>query len=229
VLDRSRTRLSVRFGPWVLDRGRHELLGDGRPVALTGKAYQLLDLLLERRPRMVTKAEIHDRLWPSTFVADVNLSRLVFELRAALADDARSPLWIRTVRGLGYAFGGAAAAVSGLTTDGNGACRLLLPDRDIVLPEAESILGRGSGATVWLDSIAASRRHARIVIGGARATLEDLGSRNGTFRNGERVRFMTALEDRDRIRVGSIEITFRGPLAEVTTDSGDDGAEPRST
>src|SRR5512143_1194121 len=86
--------MTFRFGEWALDRGRRELLRGQEPVPLTPKAFALLALLLENRPRVVTKPEIHDRLWPSTFVSEVNLARLVFEIRDALSDDARKPRWI---------------------------------------------------------------------------------------------------------------------------------------
>ena len=96
--------MSTWFGEFVLDESRHELLHGGAPVHLTPKAYELLRLLLERRPAAVSKAEIHDRIWPGTFVSDVNLATLVFEIRTAIGDDPHAPRFIRTVRGFGYAF-----------------------------------------------------------------------------------------------------------------------------
>jgi len=74
------------FGEYALDDSRRELLHRGAPVHLTPKAYALLQLLLERRPAAVSKAEIHDRIWPGTFVSEVNLATLVFEIRAAVGD-----------------------------------------------------------------------------------------------------------------------------------------------
>jgi DNA-binding winged helix-turn-helix (wHTH) protein len=98
--------VSVRFGDCELDTGARELRRAGRAVALAPKAYQLLELLVEQRPKAVSKREIHDRLWPSTLVSEANLSALIFEIRAALGDDARRPRYVRTVRGFGYAFCG---------------------------------------------------------------------------------------------------------------------------
>jgi DNA-binding winged helix-turn-helix (wHTH) protein len=214
--------MNVHFAEWVLDRGRRELLRAGQPVALTSKAMQLLDLLLEKRPNVVSKAEIYERLWPSTFVAEVNLSRLVFELRRALLDDSSGPHWIRTVRGFGYAFSGPA------TEDGPPAravarevarCRLILRDREVTLSEGENVLGRSHEAAVWLESTGISRRHARIVVAGERATLEDLGSKNGTFWRDNRVSAITVLADGDAIRVGPVSMTFRVISPEESTET----------
>ena len=65
--------MRVRFGSFVLDFEARQLERGGHPVHLTPKALELIELLVERRPNAVSKAEIHDRLWPDTFVADVNL------------------------------------------------------------------------------------------------------------------------------------------------------------
>jgi pSer/pThr/pTyr-binding forkhead associated (FHA) protein len=53
-----------------------------------------------------------------------------------------------------------------------------------------------------------SRRHARLVVTGDRAVLEDSGSKNGTFRGGERVTDPVALSDGDQLRIGSLQIVF---------------------
>jgi DNA-binding winged helix-turn-helix (wHTH) protein len=212
----------VRFDEWVLDRGRRELLRAGRPVALTAKAFQLLELLLEKRPNVASKAEIYERLWPSTFVSEVNLSRLVFELRRALADDSRGPQWIRTVRGFGYAFAGPATEdrpPAGAVAREMGRCRLILHDREVTLSEGENVVGRSHEAAVWLESTGISRRHARIVVAGERATLEDLGSKNGTFWRENRISALTPLADGDAIRVGPVLMTFRVIAREQSTES----------
>jgi hypothetical protein len=86
----------MRFGEFELDQPGRQLLRDGRPLRLSPKALALLDVLLERRPAALSKAEIRDRVWPRTFVADSNLSSLVTELRTALRDDARKPRFLRT-------------------------------------------------------------------------------------------------------------------------------------
>ena len=54
-----------------------------------------------------------------------------------------------------------------------------------------------------------SRHHARIVVADTEATLEDLGSKNGTMLNGRRVFTPTILADRDEVRLGSVRIVVR--------------------
>ena len=100
--------MALSFGDFVFDPERRQLLRLGAPVPLEAKAYELLGLLLSRRPNALSKAQIHDVLWPGTFVSESALARLVTQLRAACGDDAQSPRYIRTVHGFGYAFCGEA-------------------------------------------------------------------------------------------------------------------------
>jgi DNA-binding winged helix-turn-helix (wHTH) protein len=101
--------MRVRFADCTLDTGSRELLRGGASVRLTGKAFRLLEVLVERRPNAVTKDELQNHVWPEVFVSEANLTSLVTELRSAIGDDARSPRFIRTVYGFGYAFSGGAS------------------------------------------------------------------------------------------------------------------------
>src|SRR5215831_13624335 len=94
------------FGECVLDRERRELTRQGSIVHVGPKLFGLLELLLDAKPRALTKDEIHQSLWGATFVSDATLTSLVAELRAAIDDDARSPRFIRTIHGYGYSFCG---------------------------------------------------------------------------------------------------------------------------
>src|SRR5438093_1939117 len=96
--------MRLRFGDDVFDSGTREVLRAGQPLAISPKAFDLLDLLIDCRPRAVSKAEIHARLWPDVHVSEANLGNLVVELRSVLGDDARRPRVIRTVARFGYAF-----------------------------------------------------------------------------------------------------------------------------
>jgi len=100
--------MSLAFGPFALDQGRRQLLRSGEPVPLEAKAFELLCLLLLRRPRVLSKAQIRDVLWPGTEVGETSLPRLVTELRKVLGEDVQRPLFIRTAHGFGYAFCGEA-------------------------------------------------------------------------------------------------------------------------
>jgi len=214
--------VSVRFGDCVLATDRRELLRGGQVVPLTGKAYQLLQLLLEKRPRAVAKAEIHERLWPATFVSEVNLATLVFEIRKAIGDTARRPRYVRTVRGFGYAFCAEASGQGAVAPPRVVVCRLFWGDREVSLEAGESILGRSPDVAVWIDSSTVSRFHARIVVTEEGATLEDLGSKNGTFLRGRRLDSPAKIEDRDEFLVGSVRVRFRAvprPRSTETTPS----------
>ena len=56
--------MRVRFAPFTFDSGRQQLLADGREVALSPKAFEVLQLLLEHRPDVVDKQTIAARVWP---------------------------------------------------------------------------------------------------------------------------------------------------------------------
>jgi DNA-binding winged helix-turn-helix (wHTH) protein/WD40 repeat protein len=98
--------MSFWFGDFELDQERRLLLRSREPVPLEPKAYELLTLLVERRPRALSRAQIRDAIWPSTFVSESTLAVLVNGIRRALADDARQPRFVRTAHGFGYAFCG---------------------------------------------------------------------------------------------------------------------------
>ena len=102
--------MSFWFGDFELDQERRQLLRSGEPVPLEPKAYELLSLLLERRPRALSRAQIRDVIWPGTYVSESTLAVLVNGIRHALGDAARQPRFIRTVHGFGYAFCGEARA-----------------------------------------------------------------------------------------------------------------------
>lgn len=98
--------MRVLFGDCVFDSDARTLTRAGEPVRLSGKAFQLLELLLTERPRAVEKTELFAKLWPETFVSEANLASLVKEIRAAIGDDARAARFVRTVHRFGYAFSG---------------------------------------------------------------------------------------------------------------------------
>src|SRR6185436_8895437 len=98
--------MRIRFGECVLDSATRELFVRGEPVHVQPKAFQFLELLLENRPRAVSKLEIHERLWPGTFVSDGTLTSLLVEVRNVIGDEARQPRYVRTVHRFGYAFCG---------------------------------------------------------------------------------------------------------------------------
>lgn len=96
------------FGPLRVDPGRRSALLDDRPVQLTPAEFDLLDLLIRSRGRVLTRSFILDRLKGESWdTFDRSIDVLVSRLRQKLRDDPRRPRFIRTVRGTGYAFMGA--------------------------------------------------------------------------------------------------------------------------
>jgi DNA-binding winged helix-turn-helix (wHTH) protein len=211
----------LRFGDCVFDGGTRETLRGGNSVRLPAKTFHLLELLLESRPNAISKEKLMEALWPGVFVAEGNLARLVAELREAIGDDSHEPKFVRTLHGFGYAFAGEASPAVDFQQAGGSdvVFKLVWNDREIALAEGESILGRDRDAAAWIDVHSVSRHHARVVVSGDRAALEDMGSKNGTLLNGESVTAPRALHDGDRVRIGTVEMTFRRYVGGISTES----------
>ncbi len=201
--------LSIRFGPFVLDYATRQLTRDAREIHLAPKAFTLLAALVDARPKVVSKTELQEHLWPATFVAEANLSNLVAEIREALGDRTRAPLFIRTVHGVGYAFCGESTVLAAARGPGGlrPLCWLEWGQRRFPLSAGEHIVGRDPDVDVRLDVSTVSRRHARLVVAPDRIVLEDLDSKNGTLRGAERVTLPTVLADGDVIRFGTLVLT----------------------
>jgi len=204
--------MRVTFNGCVFDSETRQVLRDGHVASLSPKAFALLEILIEKRPKAVSKEEIRERLWPATFVTEANLANLVVELRAALGDSAGKQKFIGTVPRFGYAFRAEAREVAARTPAAPAtgfASRLIWGPREIALDPGENLIGRDREAVVWIDDESVSRRHARIWVGEDGASIEDLGSRNGTYVGGARIRGAASLKDRDVVKVGSATLTLR--------------------
>ena len=197
-----------RFGPFVLDAHARQLLCDGRPVHLSPKAFLLLQILVESRPKAWSKAALHEQLWPDVVVLEANLANLVAELRRALEDDCRQQRFIRTLPRFGYAFE-ADAPASSVPARSCIDCRLGWRGGRIQLRPGEHLLGRDPDVAVVIAEPGVSRRHACIRISDAGVTYEDLGSKNGSYRAGQRLDTLTDVVDGDVVRVGPVDVTFR--------------------
>ena len=180
---------------------------------MSRKAFELLRMLVERAPAALSKNEIHDLIWPGTFVSETALPGLIAELRGALGDDAHEPHVIRTVHGFGYSCmapvrSSAPTEVAALTAPA-GRFRLLLHGREISLPAGENVIGRDDQAIVYIEDASVSRRHALVHIEGDSARLEDLGSKNGTFVNGTPLLGSASLSNGDVVAIGVVQAIFR--------------------
>jgi DNA-binding winged helix-turn-helix (wHTH) protein len=216
----ARTRRLLRLG----SSGLHAQAGGGgdhAEIHLSPKAFDLLMVLIENRARAVSKAELHEKLWPSTYVLETNLAGLIAEVRRALADSAERPRYIRTVQRFGYWFIGNAQEFSDRDDPVKPFVKywLVWETRQIALTEGENVLGRAPDAGIWIDAPGVSRHHARIRLHESGAAVEDLGSKNGTYVRGHRVTEPLPLNDGDQIRIGSVVITFRIPPPVGSTET----------
>ncbi|MDQ1662405.1 MAG: two-component system, OmpR family, response regulator RegX3 [Blastococcus sp.] len=93
----------LEAGPVRMDVERHTVSVDGRPVALPLKEFDLLEFLLRNAGRVLTRAQLIDRVWGADYVGDTKtLDVHVKRLRAKLEPDPATPKYLQTVRGLGY-------------------------------------------------------------------------------------------------------------------------------
>jgi len=201
--------VKLQFGRFLIDTDTRQLFEGTEERHLTPKAFDLLWVLSANRPNALSKAELHDRLWPSTFVSEANLAMLVAEIRRLLRDPAKGPRIIRTVHRYGYAFVADAVTIASPPPSSSEACWLVSRTRQFALAEGEHVVGRAAGVHVLLDSNGVSRRHARILVSADAALVEDLDSKNGTWVAGKRITAPYILADRDRIRFGTTTLTFR--------------------
>ena len=208
--------MRVRFDDCTFDSETREFLRGGEAVHLHPKAFRLLEILLENRPRALSKAELHEGLWPGRFVSEANLASLAAEVRRGIGEKGRGARTLRTVHGFGYAFSGEVLEASTPVGD---RFSLVWEQREVTLATGENIIGRDRNATARIDDSTISRRHARIVISGKNVAIEDLGSKNGTFVEGKRIDKPRVLSDGKRIQVGSIVLTFRVFSPEKSTDT----------
>jgi DNA-binding winged helix-turn-helix (wHTH) protein len=213
----------VPFGDFVLDLESRQLRRGRQAVAIAPKAYQLLEVLVSHRPKALSKIALMELLWPDTFVVEKNLVNLIREIRQALGDDPAHPRFVRTIHRYGYAFQLPPDDTSAGDTAGNGTrvrFGLVWASGRARLREGEYLLGRDPDLELFLDSPGVSRRHALLRITGDDATVEDLGSKNGTFVADRRLDAPTRLIDGDRIRLGTVQLTFSAirPSASTRTE-----------
>lgn len=213
--------MNYRFGNFTLDMATRRLLHGGREVHLTPKAFALLTVLIQNRAQAMSKADLQEQLWPSTYVQETNLAHLIAEIRDGLEDSVEEPRFIRTVHRFGYWFVGAVSEQEDGDEPAPTGVRywLMWETRQIPLSPGENVIGRAADASVCIDAPGVSRYHARIVLDGALAAVTDLGSKNGTYLHGERIVASSPLKDGDQIRLGSVVITFRIPPPAGSTET----------
>jgi DNA-binding winged helix-turn-helix (wHTH) protein len=200
---------TLSFDAFTLDVSRGCLRRGADDVRLRPKSFDVLRYLVENPGRLVSKEELIRAVWRNAFVTDNSLVQCLIEIRRALCDDAQAI--IRTVPRRGYIFDISVIEARHTTGPGRASLNhwLICDGREQPLPEGSHVIGRDVSASISLRSPKVSREHARIVIEGGVAMLEDLGSKNGTFVHGQAVKAPVRLADGDEIRIGAFQLTFR--------------------
>lgn len=200
--------MRVRFGEFVFDAERRELTRGGSLVHLTPKSFDLLALLIAHHPRAVRKEELYEQLWPDTFVEYANLNNLVSEIRAAIGDSERTMVQTKTRFGFAFAVETVMESES-LQTARDRLFRISAGGKNYDLQPGRNLIGRELDCTIVIDSPSVSRYHAVIEINGPVPTIEDLGSKNGTFVRQRRIDGVVELRDRDEVEIGRMLLRFR--------------------
>jgi len=96
---------SISAGPVVIDVERHQVSINGENIALPLKEFELLEFLVRNSGRVLTRTQLIDRVWGSDYFGDTKtLDVHVKRLRAKIEKDPANPVYIQTIRGLGYKF-----------------------------------------------------------------------------------------------------------------------------
>jgi DNA-binding winged helix-turn-helix (wHTH) protein len=208
--------MRLKFEDCVLDVRARQLKRGDQIVPLEPKMYELLEVLIKRRPAVVTNNELDELLWPQVYVARTSLTRLVSELRTALGDTPRDSHIIRTVYKTGYAF---CAHVTSMPSAGAvpATIEVVWERQCLPLPDGEHIAGRDPECSLVIDATTVSRRHARITVVSGTVTIEDLGSTNGTHVDGTRIAAPTRLAPGDEVALGSEVLKVRARTASAPT------------
>lgn len=97
----------ITAGPITIDIDRHLVMINGIGVSLPLKEFELLEFLVRNSGRVLTRAQLIDRVWGSDYFGDTKtLDVHVKRLRAKIEQDPANPVYIQTIRGLGYKFEG---------------------------------------------------------------------------------------------------------------------------
>ena len=210
--------MSVRFDDVTIDFEARALTRGGRALTLSPKAFDLLRLLIERRPAVIAFSALRGELWPQSHVGQSSLPALVAEIRGVLDETAQGGGTIRTVHRVGYAFAATATELDA-TASPEPMAWMVLPDRRVPLTAGEHTLGRDGPGVIAINDTTVSRRHAKLVVHAQSAVLEDLGSKNGTWLGGSRVDRAVQLNSGAQFMLGTVKVEFTRDRPDTLTET----------
>jgi DNA-binding winged helix-turn-helix (wHTH) protein len=243
---------SFQLGDWLVLPSQGRLVRGDDTAHLEPRTMDLLVLLAVQHGRVISKETILDQVWSDVIVGDAVVRRAVADLRRALGDDARHPRYIETIPKRGYrllghvepveAAGlarGSPPAIARQTPAADGAdeplleppmtgfeCALEWGEHRHRLAEGVTVIGRDASAALQIPCGRVSRSHARIIVARGRATIEDLGSKNGTFVNQHRLEAAAVLSDGDQIALAGVVLVFRSLVSAETETADRSGIRP---
>jgi DNA-binding response OmpR family regulator len=94
-----------RFGELAIDSARHEITFHERPIALTAREFALLEALAEQPGRVFTRSQLLEQAWGSGYYDEHLIDVHIANLRQKIEPDPSHPVYVETVRGVGYRFG----------------------------------------------------------------------------------------------------------------------------
>jgi TolB-like protein/DNA-binding winged helix-turn-helix (wHTH) protein/Tfp pilus assembly protein PilF len=202
---------ALRFGPFELDPRSRELRREGEPVALRQQAAWILALLAQRRGQLITREEIKEEVWGAAagVYADQGLNDCIRDIRVALDDRARRPIYVATLPRRGYRF---LAPVS----RGEDTLPPVAPPE--AAPSRRSFTGSGLVALVVLFALLAGiglyYEHVRSVLSSAEPVrvavrrFQDLGGQSSYFSDGLGEELIAQL---GRLEPGQLEVIALSP------------------
>ena len=196
---------SFSLGGWVVEPALNRVVRQSEVVQLEPRVMDLLVALARHPGEVLSRQTLIDTVWRQQVVGEAVLRNAVAALRRALGDRADHPTFIETISKRGYRLIAPVtglAVVSSRQASTTSCFTVSWEDHEIALAEGDNLIGRGPDAQIRIDNPEVSRRHARLTVAGSTVTLEDLGSKNGTHRNGRRLDQPVRLADGDEIWIG---------------------------
>jgi DNA-binding winged helix-turn-helix (wHTH) protein len=206
----------LRVESCEIDCERRRILRGGEERPLSRKAFDLLVVLIDERPKVVSKDDLIQKIWADTFVADANLAILIGDVRAALGDSAQQPRMIKTHHRVGYSFVGEITEIASasLAADRQPAFVLVSGKRRILLFDGmTAMIGRDATCEIVIDHPSVSRFHARLSVAAEVLTVEDNDSKNGTRVDGRKLSEAAVVRSGQKITFGTLETILLGRSA----------------